>query len=96
VEVGKTPYARFDLNDYSVPHDRVQRSLSVLASPDVVRVLDGEDVVASHPRSWDRAQQLEDPAHLQKLAEANVAAVSTAPSTVFTISRQTAASCCRS
>ncbi len=25
VEVGKTPYARFDLNDYSVPHDRVVR-----------------------------------------------------------------------
>jgi hypothetical protein len=23
VDVGKTPYVRFDLNDYSVPHDHV-------------------------------------------------------------------------
>ena len=30
VRIGKTPYARFDLNDYSVPHDCVQRSLTVL------------------------------------------------------------------
>ena len=27
VEVGKTPYVRFDLNDYSVPHDRTQVTL---------------------------------------------------------------------
>jgi transposase len=31
VEIGKTPYARFDLNDYSVPHDRTRRTLTVLA-----------------------------------------------------------------
>ncbi len=33
VTVGKTPYVRFDLNDYSVPHNRVRRTLSVLADP---------------------------------------------------------------
>jgi transposase len=27
VKAGKTPYVRFDLNDYSIPHDRVQRTL---------------------------------------------------------------------
>jgi len=27
VSVGKTPYVRFDLNDYSVPHD--ERELNV-------------------------------------------------------------------
>jgi hypothetical protein len=32
VEVGKTPYVRFDLNDYSVPHDCVHRTLVVVAS----------------------------------------------------------------
>src|SRR5512139_463418 len=31
VEVGKTPYVRFDLNDYSVPHDRTQRTLVAFA-----------------------------------------------------------------
>jgi hypothetical protein len=29
VEIGKTPYAGFDLNDYSVPHDRGHRSLTL-------------------------------------------------------------------
>lgn len=30
VRVGKTPYVRFDLNDYSVPHTHVRRQLSAL------------------------------------------------------------------
>jgi transposase len=33
VSVGKTPYVRFDLNDYSVPHTQVRRVLTVLADP---------------------------------------------------------------
>jgi transposase len=68
VHVGKTPYARFDLNDYSVPHDFVRRTLTVIASIDVVRLLDGQTVIATHHRSWDRAQQIENPAHIQQLA----------------------------
>src|SRR6185437_13533598 len=31
VSVGKTPYVRFDLNDYTVPHTHVRRILTVLA-----------------------------------------------------------------
>jgi transposase len=31
VKAGKTPYVRFDLNDYSIPHTKVQRLLTVLA-----------------------------------------------------------------
>src|SRR5262249_6632649 len=54
VEVGKTPYARFDLNDYSVPHDRVSRTLVVLADLETVRIADGTTLVATHSRSWDR------------------------------------------
>jgi hypothetical protein len=34
VKVGKTPYVRFDLNDYSVPHTHVRRTLTVLADPE--------------------------------------------------------------
>lgn len=67
VRVGKTPYARFDGNDYSVPHDRVRRSLVVRASGDTVRVLENDDVIATHLRSWDRDAQIEDPAHLVAL-----------------------------
>lgn len=69
VECGKTPYVRFDLNDYSVPHDRTQRTLVVFADMDNVRVVDGNDVVATHQRCWDRAQQIEDQAHVQQLVQ---------------------------
>lgn len=69
VEIGKTPYVRFDLNDYSVPHDRTQRTLVVYADLDQVRIADGNDVVATHVRSWDRAQQIEQPEHLERLVE---------------------------
>jgi transposase len=69
VEVGKTPYVRFDLNDYSIPHDRVQRTLVVLADLDQVRIADGNEILATHPRSWDRGQQIEQAEHLDRLAD---------------------------
>lgn len=69
VTVGKTPYARFDLNDYSVPHTQVRKTLTVVADPERVRILDGQEVVASHPRSYDKGAQIEDPAHIAKLVE---------------------------
>jgi transposase len=67
VKVGKTPYVRFDLNDYSVPHDRVRRVLTVIADQHRIRVVDGIDVVAEHPRSYDRGQRIEDNRHLDAL-----------------------------
>jgi len=69
VHVGKTPYVRFDLNDYSVPHTCVRRTLVVVADLGTVRVLDGNDVVATHRRSFDRGGQIEDPAHIEALVE---------------------------
>jgi transposase len=67
VEIGKTPYARFDLNDYSVPHDRTRRTLTVLADLETVRIVESNEVLATHPRSWDRGAQVEVPEHLQRL-----------------------------
>ncbi len=67
VEVGKTPYVRFDLNDYSVPHKHVRRTLTVVATPDRVRVLDGQTELANHMRSYDSGQQIEVAAHIQAL-----------------------------
>lgn len=69
IEIGKTPYARFDLNDYSVPHDRTQRTVVAFADLTSVRIADGKDVVATHVRSWDRGQQIEQPEHLQALVD---------------------------
>lgn len=67
VRVGKTPYVRFDLNDYSVPHTQVRRSLTVAATLARVRVLDGATVLADHPRSYAQGEQVEDPAHIEAL-----------------------------
>jgi len=74
VSIGKYPYARYDLNDYSVPHTCAQRSLVVVASLDRVRILDGDDVVAEHIRSYDRAQCIEDPRHIEALVQEKAAA----------------------
>ena len=59
---------RFDLNDYSVPHTHVRRTLSVLADEQQVRVFDGASELACHRRSFDRHAVIEDPQHLQALA----------------------------
>jgi hypothetical protein len=70
VAIGKTPYARFDLNDYSVPHTHVRRTLMVLASLTRVRVLDGSEVLAEHPRVYGKGEQIENPAHIEALIDA--------------------------
>ena len=69
VKVGKTPYARFDLNDYTVPHTAVCRVLTVLADEKNLRIVDGQEVLACHVRSYDRDQQIEEPSHIQNLVE---------------------------
>ena len=74
VTVGKTPYVRFDLNDYSVPHTHVRRTLTVLADPHEVRIVDGAEVLACHRRSYDKGAQIEDTAHVQALVEQKRAA----------------------
>lgn len=67
VSVGKTPYVRFDLNDYSVPHTQVRRTLSIEATLTRVRVLDGAEVLAEHRRSYAKGEQIEDPSHIEAL-----------------------------
>jgi transposase len=67
VSSGKTPYVRFDGNDYSIPHTLVRKPLTLVASESVVRVLDGATEVARHARRYDRGQRIEDDAHLAAL-----------------------------
>lgn len=69
VKVGKTPYVRFDKNDYSVPHTRVRQVLTVTATLKQVRILDAQDEIARHPRSFDQGQQIENPAHIEALIQ---------------------------
>lgn len=67
VRVGKTPYVRYDGNDYSVPHGLVGRRLSIFASVDRVRILRDDEVVAEHVRAYDRRARIEDEAHIRAL-----------------------------
>ncbi len=72
---GKTPYLRFDLNDYSIPHELVRIPLTLIASHDLVRVIDATDrEVARHRRSYDRGARIEDERHLAALVAAKHAA----------------------
>ena len=67
VTVGRTPWIRFDKNDYSVPARYVRRVLDVLADHRSVRVVADGEVVAEHERCFDRRVPIEDPAHTAEL-----------------------------
>ncbi len=63
----KTPYIRFDLNDYSIPHDQVRKTLSISADLETLRILDGVTVVAVHQRCFGKGEQIEQEAHINAL-----------------------------
>ena len=67
VRVGKTPYVRFDKNDYSVPHTSVRRTLTVLACEERVRIVQGATELAVHARCFSQGQTIEDEAHIAAL-----------------------------
>lgn len=68
VRIGKTPYARFDWNDYSIPFSHVRRTVTVSATLDTVFILDGiANIIAEHPRCFDKGIQIEDESHIAEL-----------------------------
>jgi transposase len=69
VRVGKTPYIRFDLNDYSTPYKLTRKTVQVVADLKIVKIMDGLTEVARHQRSWDKGAQIEDPQHIEELKE---------------------------
>lgn len=69
VNVGKSPYVRYDWNDYSVPHIHVRRTLWVVANIQTVRILNGNEVIAEHQRSFDRHKLVENTGHITALVE---------------------------
>ena len=69
-QVRRTPYVRFDTNRYTVPHDRVQRPLTLLADLERIRIFDRQELVAEHARCWDKQQVIENEAHLEALWKA--------------------------
>jgi len=70
ISSGKTPYIRFDLNDYSIPDDQAEKPLILIASDSEVRIVNSVGhVYARHVRSYDRGQIIEDPAHIAALVD---------------------------
>ena len=67
VRSGKTIYIRFDCNDYSIPPTAVRKQLTLVANISTVRILDGTNQIARHPRSFDSGRCISDPAHLDAL-----------------------------
>ena len=67
VRARKTPYIRFDLNDYSIPHQDVQKTLSVHADLQKVSILEGTKLLAEHARSFGKGEQIEIEDHINAL-----------------------------
>jgi transposase len=63
VSVDKSAFVRLDTNRYSAPARYARRTLTLVASDTLVRLVDGAEEVARHTRSWGRHQLLELPEH---------------------------------
>jgi len=75
VACDRQAFVRFDTNRYSVPTTLAERTLTLCADDERVRVLDGPTCVARHARSWGRRQILEISTHRAALvAERRAAA----------------------
>ncbi len=67
VRVDKTAFCRFDTNLYSVPPAFAGQTIALAADDREVRLLDGGNVLATHPRSWARRQVIEAREHREAL-----------------------------
>lgn len=66
-----TPYsqATFETNRYSVPVSRARREVTVKAYPFYIDLLDQGELLAHHPRCYQREQDIFDPLHYLPLLE---------------------------
>jgi transposase len=71
VTVRLTPYsqATFETNRYSVPANRARREVTLKAYPFHVDIYDKAELIARHPRSYEREQDIFDPLHYLPLLE---------------------------
>jgi len=60
---------RFDANDYSVPTAFAHHEVTAIGGIEEVRIVCGSQVVATHPRCWDKERITFDPRHYLALLE---------------------------
>lgn len=59
IQIDRQAFVRVDTNRYSVPSDHAEKIRTLVVDDHVVRVLDGQTVIAEHARSWGRRQVIE-------------------------------------
>lgn len=64
-KVDKYQFARFDNASYSVPRAAAFQSVTVKGYVDHVEIIDGDQVVATHERSYEPGDQVLNPLHYQ-------------------------------
>jgi transposase len=67
VSVGKTPYVRFDTNDYSVPAKYVRQKLEVIASETTIKILEGTECISVHERNYGKNETVSKMEHIQEI-----------------------------
>jgi len=60
---------RFDRNDYSVPTAYAHQSVTVIGGVETIKIVAQGHLVATHARSWDKAQTFYEPVHYLALLE---------------------------
>jgi transposase len=60
---------RFDRNRYSVPTQYAHRPITLVATINEVRLICADELVARHPRCWEKQQFFFDPVHYLALLE---------------------------
>jgi hypothetical protein len=79
VSVGKTPYVRFDLNDYSVPHTHVRRDPDRAGRSRPVRIVDGPQISPAIRAATTRASRSKTPPMSRRWSRGKRAARQHAP-----------------
>ena len=67
--VNSLSLVRFHRNDYSVPTAYAHHSVTAVGGIEQVRILFADQVIATHPRDWDKHQVTFDPVHYLALLE---------------------------
>lgn len=67
VRSGRTCRIQFDSNTYSVPAQHARQSLMLKTYTDRILILDGERIIAEHPRCYEKRRDSELPGHVEPL-----------------------------
>lgn len=63
----KQGLVQFETNRYTVPSEKARRMLTLKATGQTVCLFDGPDLVATHPRNYEKYRVIENPAHYARL-----------------------------